>query len=126
MSHQKEIPYFNELKQMAWDISHGKLKREKDTVWDKPHITKEQRKKFSKIDEWKWMKYEGIGPNVNPSGEIAPSGKCKSRWPYKSKNCYQYSDSLHMNQVGICDGEIDCPPLCSSCFYKWREYCDFE
>ena len=126
MSYQEEILYFKELKQMAWDINHGKLCYEKDTLWNKPHITKEQRKRISKIDEWKWMKYEGIGPGVTPAGEIVPSGRCKSRWPYKHKECYLYSDDLHTNEVGTYDGEIDCPPLCHYCFYKWREHCDFE
>lgn len=125
MSYQEEILYFNELKQMANDISYGKLEYEKDTLWGKPHITKEQRKRISKIDEWWWMKYEGIGPQINPSGEIAPTGKCKGKYPYKSKECYEYTDDLETNDVGKYDGEIKCPPLCSYCFDKWREYCDF-
>jgi hypothetical protein len=126
MSYQEQLPYFEELKTMADDISYGRLSYEKDTLWNKPHISKEQRKRISQVEEWKWMKYEGVGPQVNPSGEIAPRGRCKSRWPYKSKDCELYSDNLHLNEAGRYDGEIGCPPMCTSCFYKWREQCDFE
>ena len=122
MSYQEKLPFFNELKQMAYDIGHGKLCYEKDTVWNKPHITKEQRKRISKIPEWWWMKYEGIGPTENPSGEIAPSGRCKSRRPYKSKDCYLYTDVLHTNEVGhLADGEYRCQPMCFHCFNKWQD-----
>ena len=116
-SHE-DIPYFDELTQMAKDIKRGKLDYEDD-------ITKKQRNKYSRVPQWWWMKFKGIGPNINSSGELEPRGKCQAKRPYKDKECEIYTDDLYMNEAGHTgDGENLCPPMCSYCYNNWTEIND--
>lgn len=112
MSYQEDIKYYPEMMELALRLKNTSLNV--DDI-----VTRHQRRKFSQIDEWYWMKYKGVEPGISRAGEIVATGRCRAPVEYKHKECYLFTDDLYI------DEENKHKPMCFCCHNNYQEDLNF-